>query len=157
LPRERSLSSTSFDLKALLPLYLPQLPLLLVWLAGILVALFTLRRHPRTSALVLIAMFLLIGQSVFGTFAWHWLTTSYSRAGTTQQELATQLMALNLARAGFTTAAWALVLVAVFSGRQPHYPRFIPEDEPEPVRRAAPRRPPVDLPPGAIREPPPPS
>jgi hypothetical protein len=151
------MSSTSFDLKALLQLYLPQLPLLLVWLAGTLVALFTLRRHPRASALVLIAMFLLIGQSVFGTFALHWLTMSYPRAGISQEQLATQLMVLNLARAGFTTAAWALVLVAVFTGRQQQYPRFVPPDEPEPVRRPAPRPPPLDLPPSAIRQPPPPA
>jgi hypothetical protein len=149
------MSSTSFDLKTLFQLYLPQLPLLLVWLVGALVALITLRRHPRISALVLIAMFLLIGQSVFGTFALHWFTTNQSRGRMSPQELTTQLMGLNLARAGFTAAAWALILVAAFSGRQQQFPRFVPQDEPEPVRRSRPPRPPLDLPPGAIREPPP--
>jgi hypothetical protein len=137
----------------LITLFLPQLPLLTVWLVGMLVAFLNLRRHPRVSALVLIALFLLIGQSVFGTLIIY-MSTRPTAPGLSIAEVGSFMTAVSVVRAGLSAVAWGLILVALFSGRPYHAP-YVLDEEPLPVRRREPRPPVVDAPPAAFREQPP--
>jgi hypothetical protein len=146
------MSSSPIDFGQLITLFLPQVPLVVVWLMGIVVALSNLKRHPRPAALMLIALVLLLGQAVFGTLAWFWLLNQQATGSAAQFSMYTGV--LRLTSAFLSTVAWALVLVAVFSGR-PYAYRFGPDEEPLPVRRPELRRPPAEAPPSAFREQPP--
>jgi hypothetical protein len=101
---------------------LPQLPFYLAWLAGMVVALVTWQRHPMVSLLTLIALALFALLALGGTLGFVWVVNQSGGAA----ERAWLLSAIGLVRAVVGTAAWVLLLVAVFGWRQPPAPRPSP-------------------------------
>ncbi len=60
-------SSSDFFLRLAWTQFLPQLPIYLVWLIGLLLALVNWRRHPRPSLLAFIAFVLFLVSAMTGT------------------------------------------------------------------------------------------
>jgi hypothetical protein len=120
-----------FDWELLRNLIVPQLPLLLIWLVGLVVAIVNLKRHPRIAALFMIAMALLIADEVGGSLVMYFLI---NRAWTTGfVDYQTYQLVLRLVISSLQVVAWILVIVAVFSGRQ-QFRRFDPHEEHLPVK-----------------------
>lgn len=142
------MSSSQSDLLAMLSQFLPLLPLLLVWLAGGVLALITWRRHPMVSLLVLAAVSLLVALSVAGTLATWWVIRSsevdFPRRGWA-------LTVLGFVRALGTSIAYILLLVAAFGWRRlPH--RWPGPDETEVAEPATERVEPQNQETDAFRE-----
>jgi hypothetical protein len=94
----------------------PQLPLLLVWVAGVILAVVFWRKHPLPALLTLVAMLLLLLQFVFGTLAYAWIL---SQESSTTKERGMMLMALSGVRSLASAMACGLLLGAVFGWRKP--------------------------------------
>jgi hypothetical protein len=141
-----SMSVSGLDLRALIPLALWQAPLVGVWLSGLILALVRWKRHPRVSALVLIAMVVLLGEAVFGTVAMVMVASVPGNSGARWN-----WTALMIVRMGLQVVGFALVLAATFSDRQQkwHYapPPVFPPGEAYPPHHGY-----RDSPPDAIRE-----
>jgi hypothetical protein len=95
--------------------FLPQLPLCLVWLVGIILALVGLRKHPMPSLLALIAFGLLLVQALVGTVAY---VAIFSQREVTSEQLQVRLSVLAVARTVISTVAWGLLLGALFGWRK---------------------------------------
>lgn len=99
------------------------LPLLLVWLGGILYALATWGRHPRVSLMVVIALVIFILSGLAGLAAALALPLFiHTRTGLPFQTIANGLGVFNILRALVEAAAWLLLLAAAFSARTPARP-----------------------------------
>ena len=99
----------------LLPQLLVQLPLWVAWLVGIVLALVFWRKHPRPSMLALIAVVLLLLQSLVGIVELVWIV-SQMRLTTEQRGVLVSLLAG--ARTIISTVAWGLLLGAQFGWRK---------------------------------------
>jgi hypothetical protein len=113
----------SNNLDLLTAFLLPSVPGMIVWLAGIAVALATWRRHPRVSQTALVACVLLLVNAAAGPVAQVWLFRRMGQLGWTAQEYGRMMGLLTLIRVAFATVADVLLLVAVFGWRvTPRFP-----------------------------------
>jgi hypothetical protein len=95
-----------------LTLFLPELPAILVWLAGLVLAIVTWRRHPQVSGLVICSLVLFLLDVVAG--AWSAARLPFLAGGA-----AGMLVGLAAGLRGLVRAlAWILILVAVFGRRR---------------------------------------
>lgn len=141
-----NLQATAQDLLTLVGDYLVRLPVLLVWVVGLVVCMACWRRNPRGALLTLLAMaglFLLSLVMPAVYWAISMLTgaedSPLADAGDTLNRVASVVEFLG------EGVAWVLVLVAVF-GRPAPAPRTPPIDRVRPVE---------DAPPPALRDKPP--
>ncbi len=93
-------------------LFLPELPVILVWAGGLALSAATWRRHARVSALVIGALALLVLDVVAGAWSMARLPVLLPGGSGTALGLAAGLRGLVRA------AAWVLILVAVFDRRE---------------------------------------
>ncbi len=91
-------------------LFLPELPVLLVWAGGLGLAVATRRRHPQKSLLVICALVLLVFDVIAG--AWSTARLPFLLPGGSGAALGLAAAARGLLRA----VAWVLILIAVFAG-----------------------------------------
>jgi hypothetical protein len=102
-------------LSLLMTQVLPQLPLWLVWLVGVILALVFWRKHPMPSLLALIAFVLLLLQALVGTIASAAIMSQTDLMGQQQRLLP---LVLSVARTIISTVAWGLLLGALFGWRK---------------------------------------
>jgi hypothetical protein len=96
---------------------LAQIPVLIVWLVGIVLAVARWSRHPRVSLIAVIGLAILAVQAVLSSFVFPWLQVALMRSMAFPRMglLATVAQAFGaLVRA----LGWGLVLAAVFLGRE---------------------------------------
>jgi hypothetical protein len=106
--------------------FVPQVPVYLVWLVGMLLALTRWRRHPIPSLLALIAFTLFLMSAISGTLLSNWAILGDHP----NLERGWLLSAISLVRTGISTVAWILLLLALFGWRTPPPPRRILRSEP---------------------------
>ncbi len=90
-----------------------QLPELMVWFAGLVLALMNWRRTPRAAPLLLLAMVTLITLRLVTGYVNGLLPALMSGP-----QLSDALALSNFAQSAIAAVAWGMVLVAVFGGRQ---------------------------------------
>ncbi len=90
------------------------LPLIVIWLVGIVLAIVTWGRHPQVSALVLIAFVLFLIDGTVGTFLGFWMPAQLGRF---PREAGVLLTVQALLRAILNIVAWILLLAAIFAWR----------------------------------------
>jgi len=90
-----------------------QLPELLVWFIGLVLALINWRRTPRAAPLLLLAMVILITLRLVADYVTGLLPLLLGGA-----QLSAALTLSNFAQSAIAAVAWGMVLVAVFGGRR---------------------------------------
>jgi len=93
-----------------------QLPLFLVWLAGIGLALLHWRRKPRAAPLALTAFIVLITLQLVGRYLDGLLPGLLTGAGVTGGNPGLALTLNACCQAGIAAAAWVMILTALFGG-----------------------------------------
>ncbi len=97
-------------------------PFLIVYCVGIVLALLFWKRHPAVSILCIVAFLILLGALITGIGTQIWMTTVASRE-MRSEEIGRFLSLMGIVRAGLSTVAWALLLTALFGWRSPVAPR----------------------------------
>lgn len=98
--------------------YLIQLPLLLVWLVGIILAGVYWRRNPVVSLLALVAISMLFLESLVATYLNLWLPVMLSQRGWGAGRIGTFLAAKGLLQSVMSAVAWGLLIAAIFGWRK---------------------------------------
>ncbi len=95
-----------------------QLPVYLTWLAGIVAAIITWKKHAKVSLLTVIALGLSLLHSVVGTFVSVWLPMSLLQRGVPSDRIG-MLMGINgMVGTLLNLVVWVLILIAVFGWRK---------------------------------------
>jgi H+/gluconate symporter-like permease len=97
--------------------YLTRLPVLLIWLVGAVLALVWWKRHSRVSLYLLLALAALFAGSLFSP-AGYSASPMYSGRYGHSGEMTLLLVFGSIVQAVLNTAAWVLILLAVFGGRK---------------------------------------
>ena len=103
--------------------YLWELPLLLIWLVGLIWAVIRWEQHPQMSLLAVVALGLFLLQALFGTFLGYWFEANGPRYGMNFIAVAIAQAILRLVRLLLMAFAWIMLLVALFSRRDKSEPR----------------------------------
>jgi hypothetical protein len=103
---------------SLLPQYLAQVPVYLVWLVGIVLAIVHWRRYPQPSLLTLIALVILFLRGLISTFLNTWLPLALHSQGWSVQGTSTFLLAHHIVSTLVAAVAYGLLLAAVFGWRR---------------------------------------
>ena len=98
--------------------YLVQSPILLVWLAGFILAIAYWRRHPRVSLLTVIALVIFLLESVVSTYLNLWLPLLLSKRGIATLQMGQILVIKGIVASIILAVAWGLLIAAIFGGRQ---------------------------------------
>ena len=98
--------------------YLVQFPILLVWLAGFILAIAYWRRHPRASLLTVIALVIFLLESVVNTYLNLWLPLMLSERGIATFQMSQILVVKGIVTSIILAVAWGLLIAAIFGGRQ---------------------------------------
>ena len=93
-------------------------PFLIVYCVGIVLALLFWNRHPAVSILCIVAFLILLGSQVLGIGTQFWMTGATSR-GMSSPEIGQLLSIMGIVRAVLATVAWTLLLTALFGWRSP--------------------------------------
>jgi hypothetical protein len=132
--------SSNSSLTPLMGMLLAQLPMMLVYLAGIVFALVRLQRNPRPAALVLIGCVILFVALLLGPLVQTWVINNRTSVGVRQ--IGQILTIFNLVMSFVRAAAFVLLIIAAFVGRpeaDPMYSAFpvgsAPGFEPPPLPR----------------------
>jgi hypothetical protein len=98
--------------------YLIQTPVVLVWFVALVLSAIYWRRHPRVSSLTVIAVAILLVETLVNTFLNLWLPLFLSDRGMGTGQIA-QILAVKAIVTGVIVAvAWAMVVAAIFGGRR---------------------------------------
>jgi hypothetical protein len=100
-----------------LSVYLIQLPVVLVWLVGVILSLFYWQRHPQVSLWTLIAIVVLFAESFVSTYLNIWLPIKLHSAGWTSSQLALIYPVMGGIESLIRAVAWGFLLAAIFRGR----------------------------------------
>jgi hypothetical protein len=100
-----------------LAVYLVQLPLYLVWLAGIILSIVFWKKHPTVSLLSLIALVGLLIISIVGVYASTWLPIALRSQGMSTGRIGVELGIISIVSSLFSTAFWILLVIALFGWR----------------------------------------
>ena len=90
---------------------LDQIPVFVVWLAGIVLALVRWKRHPKVSLLTIIAFVIFFAEMLFVFYLDVW------KLQTLSANLEFVSTVINIIESLMTAAAWGLLLVAIFGWR----------------------------------------
>ena len=96
---------------------LPQLPLFLVWLVGIVLAVTRWQRHPKVSMLALIALVLTLLETIISNFLSIWLPIMLTEQGTSATQIGTIFGIWRFIASLVGAVIWGLVLAAIFRWR----------------------------------------
>lgn len=96
---------------------LPQLPLILVWLVGIVLAVTRWQRHPKVSMLALIALILTLLETIVSNFLSIWLPIMLTEQGTSATQIGTIFGVWRFIASLVGAVIWGLVLAAIFRWR----------------------------------------
>jgi hypothetical protein len=111
-------------LMVVLPIILGNLPLILAWLTGIILAIVFWHRHPKVSLLAIIALSGFLVLSITGTSLSILLPNSLREQGLSTAKIMVRqgiiATIITLLSAGF----WGLLLAAIFSDRKNNPPRY---------------------------------
>lgn len=113
------------------------MPLMVIWLAGIVVALARWQRHPMVSLLTVLALLIMSVVAVGFTLLNRWLITAQVEMGYSGSQIASSLAVLNVGRTLVTCLGYALLLLAVFGWRGRPF-RIPMDNEPRPYREPPP-------------------
>jgi hypothetical protein len=108
---------TNLFLPALLN-YLNLFPLLLVWIAGIVIAIFFWRKHPVVSMLVVIAMGTLLIERFVRIYMSYWIPYQVNHYRLSAPQSTFLGRSVNLIEALINAGAWSIVLIALFGWRK---------------------------------------
>ena len=97
--------------------YLPYFPMYLAWLVGAILALVRWPRHPRVSLVMLSATTLFILGLLLQVAAFAWVMNQVSAGGWSAGEAGTVFGIIAVVESVLHTAAYTLLLVAVFGWR----------------------------------------
>jgi hypothetical protein len=97
--------------------YLVQSPILLVWLAGFILAAVHWRKHPRVSLLTVIALAIFLIEGLVDTYLNLWLPLMLSERGMAAVQMGQFFTAKGIVTSIIGAVAWGLVVAAIFSGR----------------------------------------
>jgi hypothetical protein len=97
---------------------LVQVPVYLVWLAGIVLAINYRHRYPRASLFTLIALLIFFVRSIIGTFLSIWLPLMLHSRGLNASGIGVLLLGNNVISALVAALAWGLLIAAIFSRRK---------------------------------------
>ncbi|MBN1249442.1 MAG: hypothetical protein JXC32_17405 [Anaerolineae bacterium] len=96
---------------------LVQLPIIVLWIVGVVVALLRWSRHPRVSLLTLIGLLILLLQSLVTGLLVPWLQITLLGRGMHGSRMGMLMGVVGVVASLIKTGAWGLILVAIFSGR----------------------------------------
>jgi hypothetical protein len=96
---------------------LTQLPLLLVWLVGIVLAVARWQRHPKVSLLALIALVLALLETILNGFLSVWIPVMLTEQGMTSMQIGTAFAIWRFVASLVGAVIWGLVLAAIFRWR----------------------------------------
>jgi hypothetical protein len=141
-----------WDMSELLLGYLQQLPFLLVYLAGMILALVHWQRYPKVALLTFLGTALLFFQAVAGTFLEHVLLREIFVGAGNHAQVMTMQFILRVVRSFVIAGAWVMILFAIFGWREQrrHQPYYAEESPSESGSRAGDSR--EGYPPTAYRE-----
>jgi hypothetical protein len=94
-----------------------QIPVYLVWIAGLIVAVVTWRKHARASLLAVIGLGMFFIQALLGNFLSPWLQQTLARQGVGVRTIRLVLLGRGLLTSLVMMVAWALIIAAVFLPR----------------------------------------
>jgi hypothetical protein len=94
-----------------------QSPILLVWLAGFILAAVHWRRHPRVSLLTVIALAIFLVETLVNTYLNLWLPLMLSERGVAAVQIGQLFAAKGILTSIIGAVAWGLLIAAIFSGR----------------------------------------
>jgi hypothetical protein len=100
-----------------LTVYLTQLPVILVWLIGLVLSLVYWRRHPTVSLLAIVAIVGFLITSLIGTYLSVWLPLILQERGWSIGQIGMLLTARSIIGSLVSAVLWALLLAAIFGGR----------------------------------------
>lgn len=94
---------------------LVRLPILLIWLVGVIIAIVRWQRHPRTSLMLVLGLAILTLASLIGVFWEAWLPQGAARIGVSR--IGALASVYGIVQALISAVGWVLVIIAVFSKR----------------------------------------
>jgi hypothetical protein len=109
--------------------YLTQIPVLLAWLVGIILAIVYWRKHPRVSLLTLIAIVALLAKSLIGSAVAMWLPITLREQGWVASQIGVILVVIGIVQSLVSAVLWGLLLAAIFGWRSGHGGAVQNEDE----------------------------
>jgi hypothetical protein len=96
---------------------------LLVWLAGIVIALITWKKHPRVSLLAVVALAILLILNLVGSALNMLLPLYLQQSGVGFSQIGIINIARGIVQALVVALAWSLILAAMFGWRKAEAPR----------------------------------
>ncbi len=101
--------------------YLPQVPVLLTWLVGIVIALVNARKYPRVSLVAVVGLVLLLASSIAVIYLQLMLPLFlHTRFGVSFDLIGNIMLLIELVQAFLSVVAWVLLLWAIFGWRASH-------------------------------------
>jgi hypothetical protein len=97
----------------LLSNYVVQIPILLVWIVGLVIAVIRWERYPRASLFATVALVIFIGRLLVNPLSRWWIQTS----GANVTQIGARFAVLNVISSLVGALAWALLLAGFFAGR----------------------------------------
>ncbi len=94
-----------------------QVPVYLVWIAGLIIAVVTWRRHSRASLLAAIGIGMFFIQALLGNILSPWLQQTLARQGVSVRTMRLVLLGRGLLTSLVMMVAWGLLLAAIFLPR----------------------------------------
>jgi hypothetical protein len=104
-------------LPSLLRQYLQQSPLILVWLAGIILALIFWRRHPAVSLLTFLASLVFLVKGLLTTWLYHQLPHWIVERNWTHEQIDRVYFFIGISNTVVSALLWGLMLWAIFGWR----------------------------------------
>ncbi len=98
--------------------YATQLPLLLVWLVGVILAITNWQRYPKTALLTLIALGIFFLRTLIGTYLSMWLPLMLSRSGVLSSQIGLVITIQSIVLSLASALGWGLILAAIFGRRE---------------------------------------
>jgi hypothetical protein len=98
--------------------YLVQVPVILVWLTGIVLAIVFWKRQPRVALLAVIAFAGFLVMNVINTYLNLWLPLTLQRQGMQLSMIATLQTVRGILSSLASAALWALIVAAIFGWRK---------------------------------------
>jgi hypothetical protein len=103
----------------MLTAYATQVPVLIVWVVGLVLAGVRWSRHPRVSMLAVIALGLLLLNLVVNVFTGFWLPHRMMGSGMSAGQMQWTFAVRGIVGTVLVTVAWGLTLGAIFGWRNP--------------------------------------
>lgn len=107
---------------AMLPVYflslLPNTPVYLVWIIGLVLSIIHRRRHSKVSLFTFISLSMFVVISLVGAFLGIWLPVNFYNNGLDAREIGIISMSINVITSLVLSVAWGLIIAAIFGWRK---------------------------------------